>query len=663
MRFGRLHPVLLVCCFVSPAALRAQTSYEETLLEAQAESSEQSELVEQLRALQQHPLDLNSATFDALMQLPQLSVRTANLIIRQRRQTGPFRAKSDLLRWQVVSQQEYDRIKDFVTVTTPAATKRGAVVAFRSRVQDFIDVPRGYQDGTYEGTKPKLYNRLVFRFPGRIHGGILTEKDSGEKDVADLKLFFLTFSPLANSEIVVGDFQIEAGQGLVLWSPYGFSKSADAIYPIRRTARGLRGYTAADENAAFRGIALQVKTGRSKVLAFASRAKRDATEKGFSEVSTLGTSGLHRNPGETAKKDALSESAFGGRVQFFLTKRLRIGTTVYTSTFDKRISPSDPVRRHFAFSGSHNTVYGADVQWFTNSSEVFAEVARAKSGGLAGILGSILDFKHLKLAVHYRDYARDFQNLHAFAFADRNGKAQNERGYYLGLFYQPWRMTRINVYYDIFSRSWRTFSLPAPGSGSDFLLQVQHRWSRRLTTTLRLRDRHTPDSGNFKDMFGRTVTEITQNRARQLRLQMDYSANSKLHFRSRIEYRLTSTRNLTRHRRYGTESGFLFYQQIGANVSRRLRFTARWSTFDTDTFASRVYQYENDLPGVLTNRVLFGRGSRWFVLLRYQPFRALKLTGKYAETYRDDVAAIGTGPDQIAGHLDRRLGLQVDANF
>ncbi|RMF60381.1 MAG: helix-hairpin-helix domain-containing protein, partial [Calditrichaeota bacterium] len=93
---------------------------------------------------------------------------------------------------------------------------------------------------------------------------------------------------------------------------------------------------------------------------------------------------------------------------------------------------------------------------------------------------------------------------------------------------------------------------------------------------------------------------------------------------------------------------------------RRLTVLTRLSFFDTDSFASRLFQYEHDVPGVVTNRALFGRGERWYLLLAWQPASYLRLTTKFAATIREDVDAIGSGPDRIEGHLDRRVRVQVD---
>jgi DNA uptake protein ComE-like DNA-binding protein len=57
------------------------------------------------------PLDLNKASKDELRSLPGMSTEGAERIIEGR----PYRSASELVSRRVISQQEYDKIKDQVT--------------------------------------------------------------------------------------------------------------------------------------------------------------------------------------------------------------------------------------------------------------------------------------------------------------------------------------------------------------------------------------------------------------------------------------------------------------------------------------------------------------------------------------------------------------------
>lgn len=58
-----------------------------------------------------HPLDLNTATESDLESLPGITKTDAERIIRNR----PYRSKSELVAKRILSETEYDQIRDYLT--------------------------------------------------------------------------------------------------------------------------------------------------------------------------------------------------------------------------------------------------------------------------------------------------------------------------------------------------------------------------------------------------------------------------------------------------------------------------------------------------------------------------------------------------------------------
>jgi hypothetical protein len=85
--------------------------------------------------------------------------------------------------------------------------------------------------------------------------------------------------------------------------------------------------------------------------------------------------------------------------------------------------------------------------------------------------------------------------------------------------------------------------------------------------------------------------------------------------------------------------------------------------FQTKSYDSRIYQFENDVLGVFSTSALYGRGIRWYVLVNYKIFDFLNLSLKYAELYRDDVKKLGSGYDEIPTNLSNSLTFQLDIKF
>ena len=345
------------------------------------------------------------------------------------------------------------------------------------RLTDRLEKSRGFSDGTYENSSPKIYNRIRFQLTDKIQGGLLLEKDSGEGRLDDLRLFYLKANLSKRLSLLFGNYQLEAGQGLVLWGPYGFSKSSNVIFPIRKKARGVRGYTTVDENAAFFGGSVAFNSEKFQTITFFSQSQLDATLASDTQVSGFFSSGFHRNDLECQKKDVVTESVVGARIRYQPAQSLSIGATGYYSSFDKIINAPNLTRKRFEFRGKSNHVAGVDWQWSSGEATVFGEMARSRNGGTALIAAALWDFGATQLAFLFRDYKRDFQNLHGFGFGNSNGTTQNERGYYTGLQYKATSKTVVRAFYDIFENPWRTFFEPLPTDGRDFLIELEQRFA------------------------------------------------------------------------------------------------------------------------------------------------------------------------------------------
>jgi hypothetical protein len=76
-----------------------------------------------------------------------------------------------------------------------------------------------------------------------------------------------------------------------------------------------------------------------------------------------------------------------------------------------------------------------------------------------------------------------------------------------------------------------------------------------------------------------------------------------------------------------------------------------------------VYEYENDLLGVMPNLAMYGKGIRWYVILKYKPLKFLTLSAKYSETYKPDENYLSSGDNEIIGNVDNRVSFQIDMSL
>ncbi len=646
---------------ILPVSLFGQETITEKLLEEQEESSEQSALLEIILNLQEHPLNLNSVNLQKLEAIPGLPPGLALEIIQYRKKHGPFKSKIELLLVQSVNTEIFEYLQALVYIPSvrPKVVKRNKL-SWRSRVSNRSSQPEEVENAGYENSSEKIYNRLRFDINNIIQGGLLLEKDSGESRWDDLRLYYLSMEISKNFFMLIGNYQLEIGQGLVLWGPYGFSKSAASVYPTKKRERGIKGYSGVDENASFWGGAGTLTAGPFQFIAFFSRNKLDATPVSENEVSGLVQTGFHRTENEKSKKDLISESVFGGRVRYINPEGLSIGVTGYFSAFNKLLYDTDFTRNRFKFRGKENSVLGIDWAWSKDNFILFGEVARSQNGGLALISGAQIDYGSMQLAFLYRDYQKEFQNLHGFGFGDSNGTTQNETGYYTGLKYKLTTTSNLSVYYDIFKHPWSTYFNPQPTEGQEFLAQIEQKLNKQWQLTFRFRSKHGQETQKFADELTRIKPETIAKHKTQWRLQLEYRVSPRVRLRSRFEYvkyrqkRYAFTGDITK------DDGIMMYQEIRLQPKSQLQILGRLSFFETDSYDAAIFQYEHDLPGMVTNQALLGRGNRWYLMVKYKPVKFLQLSVKYSETFHNDLKANDNDPTKIRGKIDRKTGFQIE---
>ena len=670
-------------------------------------SGDPTDLLERLEHLREAPLDVNRAGAAELAQIPALSPIVAQAIVRFREASGPFASLPGLRAVEGVTDAVYAEARAYLTIGDPLPTTAasaypvvpafadivgGTRVSVLQRVQRRLDLGAGYEAlpdslaGTddaptrYAGSPERIYTRLQARYRRTFSANLTLEKDPGEPftwnpeagsygyDFASFHLAALDVGRL--DALVVGDFVAEFGQGVVLWRAAGFGKGREAVRPLVKRGRGVRPYGSTDENQFFRGAAASVAaTPWLYVTAFASRRTLDASFNApdttdleapttDATVAGLAADGLHRTPSERAKKDALGETVFGGAAEARLD-RATLGVVGYAARFDAPLAPGDRPYERFGFAGDEATMAGAYANVFLGDYQLFGEVARSPSGVLGGIGGLEAALGRLDVVVLGRHFPRDFVSLHGYAFGERNGITQNERGLYLGLRLRPAQRWTVSGYVDQYRFPWVRFAVPRPATGYEVLGAVEYRPRRWLTLYVQARTETRETSADVVAPTGAVLPGLVPETRQGVRVQGEYAASRALRFRTRVEgsrYREADAPFAT---------GLLVFQDVRWAFAK-LQLDARLTLFDTDGFATRLYQFENDLTGVFQNTLLFGRGTRTYAMLTLRPggrLDGLDLRLKLAETRFQNRRSVGSGLNEVPGDRVRDLAFQLRYRF
>ncbi len=636
----------------------------EDLLQEPVEETDNSDLYEEIEDLINNPIDVNIADITELQRLPGMDLASAELIVNHREKYGYFFTANELNMVQSLDKELISRISPFTIIekinfqdfTDDKSVEpvtdflQRSKLLIRSRLSNDLQTRKGFLEGKFEGTKPKIYNRLIINHNKQYQMGFLAEKDAGESSLYE----FTTYHFAVNNfgilhKAVVMDYILEFGQGLTFWSPYGFSKGSDAVYPVKKKERMIRPYTSSTEINFFRGAAASIKLNDFFLTGFYSNNSIDANIDSLTgEILSTPEDGLHRTESERLKKDSAREKMMGGRIDYIAGNVFKTGLLYSHSEFSnpfKAASVYDISGNKFDYTSAYYDVNLNNINLFGEF--VYNGISVASINSL-----QIAITQRFSFVTSIRSYPRNFFSLHGFGFGEKSGATTNEFGIYAGF---KWRTSigLLNFYYDQFKFPYSTFSNPLPSEGNEYLIDFL---SKKLKGfSLRIRYKY-----ENKD-----ITETLDNndsivkRLRQAaRFELIYEVSKKLRLKGRYEYNSFRISAINQN-----EKGYFFFQDVRYAPTSNFNFYGRIIFFKTDSFNSAIYEYENNLTGVLTNLAMFGEGMRWYILVRYKPVKMLSFSIKFAETYKPKDKSISSGNNEIEGNTDNRISLQMDINL
>jgi hypothetical protein len=654
----------------------------------QSEDLDLTNVIDQLNFFFENPINLNATDGEDLEQLYLLSSVQINDLLLHRKAFGKFISVYELQSlkyWDLSTIQLVlpfvvidDRL-DNLHITFKEAMKQGKFELFLRYIPT-VQHKKGYDkvpdsilqtsNNYYYGNSDRYYTRFRYTYKSNISVGFTGEKDAGEQffrgaqkngfDFYSVHAFFKGGKYLRSA--VIGDYQIQVGQGLNLWSSYAFGKTADCS-TIKKTANPLKAYTSTDENRFLRGAAVDLSYKDFSLLLFGSRKKVDAasfedsTYDDLEFISTLDLSGLHRTNSELAKRNGLTETITGANLRYSVGA-LRLGSAFVYQGYDKPYIKSTQIYNQYDFRGKSNVSFSGDFSYVLRNVNFFGEVSKnyfnydnQKQGGLAAVLGALISVdSRATIGIIYRNYGKGYQTFYNAGFSE-GSNTQNEKGLYAGLRLKLNSKWSVNGYADLFQFPWMKYLVDAPSSGHEFLIQPIYKPNKIFEVYGRFRQQLRQK--NSRDSDG-TVTEIEDVTQRNYRLNLSYTVNEFFTLKTRLEY-------VTIHRKSNTpEKGLLFTQDfIYRPKSLPVDLALRYALFDTDSYDTRIYSFESAALYTFAIPAYYYQGSRAYALIRYSFARHFDLWIKYGVFLYNNRKTVSSGAEEIQGSRKTDLLIQL----
>ena len=653
-----------------------------------------------LERLQRQPIDLNTATTSDLLPLLETGMMTdlqAVQLIAYRTKAGAFISTNELqaiddwdigtvyrlLPYFVVRSKNATDIGNRHTSVLPAL-KEGKH-SLNIRFGRTLEASRGY-----DTTKTTRYlgdpNALSFRyrFDDRRHVqfGVTADKDAGEEffkgsnrrgfDFYSAHVFLRRLSPIV-TDIALGDYEIRFGQGLIQWAGLSYSKTSD-IFSIKKTARPLTPFTSLNEVSYLRGAAANFAFGKAiTATAFASYRFRDANVLGIASadslalaagadglnVSSFGTSGLHRTETEIARRNATNIITVGGRVGYNAGK-LNVNANVVYNAFEHLYNPTYAPYNAFYFRGNTLANGSLDYTYTWRNAQLFGETAISGNGGagvgVATLNGAFISLaRTVSAAVLVRHYDRNYNALQNAAFGD-DRTARNEDGVYFGVRMTLPRGYMVQAYADGWQHAWLRYLVDAPSVGRDYMTQLTRTVSATTEWHVRYRDEYR--EANPTPAPANPLLTLVGTRKRSARFNIRYQPLPNLTLQNRVEALwLTNERQ--------TKTGYLVYQDVRWKLPfeglPKISIAGRFAVFNTDDYESRIYAFENSVATVAAVPSFYYKGFHTSVVVAAQPAKHLSVSASVSYTVYDNRATVGTYLDAIAA--DHRTDVRVQVRY
>jgi hypothetical protein len=639
------------------------------------EDQDYSDIAERLTYYRKHPIDLNNATKDQLKELIFLSPIQINEILNHSLENGPFIDVFELQSIGSLDIESVNLLMKFVKVTLPPPFKdmtfkklvQKADHDLMIRIGKILEKQAGFSklgnamEANYQGSAWRILTRYRYNFSNTLAASLNMEKDAGEQffDSSKNKGFDFYSGNISFrgsgivKKLLIGDYALQFGQGLVMWSGSGFGKGS-GISTIAKQDFGLKPYSSVNESIFLRGASGTFKFRKLSFTPFFSKKNLDAslTDQG-KEVNTINMSGLHRTKSEIDTKSQLLSTLYGAHVQFN-SKSLNIGFTSYQTQFSLPFSIGKSLYEQFDFKGNLLTNLGLNYDYSHRNTYFFGEVAHSKNGGTASINGIMSSLSpRVSLVLMHRRYAKNYHSFFNQSVSEASN-AVNESGFYSALSLKFDSKWDLFTYSDFFRFPWLKFRVNAPSSGYELFAQLNYRMNKKLNLSSRFKQQLREE--NSESIFADSGLETVDKQ--NYRIEIRYSIDDRFSFRNRIE--------MVRYQKGNSkfELGFLNYQDIIYKpMSSRLSGNIRFGIFDTESFNSRIYAYENDVLYAYSVPAYQGKGVRFYLNARYTLTRGFDLWLRYSLTSYYDQNTVGSGDDKINGNKRSDARLQIRYQF
>lgn len=621
----------------------------------------QSDILENLQYLAQHPLDLNTADEESLQELFFLTGFQKFALLNYRKQYGKILSPYELMLIPGFDSTTVSVLSHFATYSAPQkAHYRGNKISHTTSITyaRTLEQADGFvadsgETPAYIG-KPHAYQLRYHLQMGKHSSLFITaDHDTGERFDFSKKQRGTDFTSLSLSttktpgidQLVLGDYRISAGQGMVLWNGFGAFKSLTTP-GSRYSQKTLRPYHSASESSFLRGAACAKKIDNWYIAPFFSYTPRDATintnTEGSKYVQSFYTAGIHNTETTFSKKETIDERILGVIIKKSWNY-LHLGSNFCHQNFEYPVEDS-----RTGFSADNNYLFSLDYTYFASKTLLYGEFAVQQFRNFALVQGIHWHpFNDLHTSMAFRYFSPSFYNPYAQPLSELG--ASNEWGLLTKCTVNLPGYITIGAYWDIFRIPQTSYNSTKPFTGYEMALQIAHQPSfynfklrfatQNKTYNQSLEDLSTPERAWEEQTTYKGQLQLRSSSSKPLEVTLDLYGNLSI----------AGEKN---------EKGWLSALTLQRSLNNS-QIILRYALFNTSDYLSRIYTYEHDVRYRFSIPAFAGKGSRAFLVGKIRIARDLDILLKLSRSFYPEKESLRSGPARLPDNHQTEATLQL----
>ncbi|MCA6075412.1 helix-hairpin-helix domain-containing protein [Fulvivirga sedimenti] len=479
--------------------------------------------------------------------------------------------------------------------------------------------------------------RMTLDKPGQWKAGLRFDQDPGETwkispaqgywGADHINVFFQKQPSGIIERMIIGDFRVHTGQGLIHQGSFQLGKGSNL--PLPSAASFITYHGSFSESSGMSGGAITLSKGRWKTSGYISFRRRDASIYNDKTFRSFMNSGDHSDQASQKKRKAVGIISIGHFTEYHGTNG-RFGYAINSDRLTHNLAYDrmykDPLPEGSSFGQASlfgNYRYRNLLMWF--------EIAANPTGSTAWVSGvSISAGRNLEWILLLRRYQPGYFTFYGKGFSETGSGFSNERGRYLGFRYSIRKKLLLVAYADFYLIPWYSYRHNTAVRGRDGRLDLTYtihdHMNVRLLSKVEKRDQ-SPGNSQSLTTYRHQFHWVLKKNLHEMRIRVQYNMRSSL----------------------DAEQGWLLSCEWIID-NPRTSWNMRFMYFRTDSYYTREFTFERDVWGSFSLPSYYGKGYRAFLLVRHRFNRSLTGWFRWALTV--------SSPEK-SGYREHELKIQL----